>query len=221
MVKKKRISGKEVLKKLEGKIDKKLPWHMDYKVKRNLVVGFFVVLLVLLYTFKNFSFLIRVSSSVGFIVLFFVVDYLFKIHFEKRHYFFIFIIAVSGFLLSPLYFIYPSYDKILHFVSPILLSSVVFYMINKLDIEFKWKLLFLFFTIIGTLALFELGEYILDYLFDLKLQGVFLRDLQGLEKFEIILDRNDDTMIDVALGFFGAICYMAYRGFMQVIWKKR
>ncbi len=55
--------------------------------------------------------------------------------------------------------------------------------------------------------MFELGEYALDYFFDLKLQGVYLRDLQGLEKFNLIVDRIDDTMIDLFLGILGSSLY--------------
>ncbi|RZD30737.1 hypothetical protein CXT76_01780, partial [Candidatus Parvarchaeota archaeon] len=93
-----------------------------------------------------------------------------------------------------MYFLYPQYDKFQHLIQPILFSSIIFFMISKLKLELKWKLTFTFFIMVGLLSIFELGEYILDYFFNLKLQGVFLRNLQGLEKYNILMDRNDDTM---------------------------
>ena len=81
----------------------------------------------------------------------------------------------------------------------------------------KWKITFIFFIVVGSLSLFELGEYSLDYFFDFKLQGVFLRDLQGLEKFNIIMDRIDDTMIDIAIGVIGTMYYIG----MTTLWYYR
>jgi hypothetical protein len=81
-------------------------------------------------------------------------------------------------------------------------------MISKLKLELKWKLTFTFFIMVGLLSIFELGEYILDYFFNLKLQGVFLRNLQGLEKYNILMDRNDDTMADLGLGIISSLIYV-------------
>ena len=81
----------------------------------------------------------------------------------------------------------------------------------------KWRLTFIFFIVVGSLSLFELGEYGLDYFFDFKLQGVFLRDLQGLEKFNIIMDRIDDTMIDIATGVIGTMYYVG----VMILWYYR
>ena len=89
-------------------------------------------------------------------------------------------------------------------------ASIVFFMVNKLNLKFRWNVLFTAFIVIGSLALFEIGEYYLDYLFDLKLQGVFLRDIEGVEKYRILLDRNDDTMLDSSLGVIGTGIFAFY-----------
>jgi hypothetical protein len=80
-------------------------------------------------------------------------------------------------------------------------------MIDKLSIKVRWKLTFAFFVTVAILGLFEIGEYALDYFFDMKLQGVYLRDIGGLEKFNLLVDRIDDTMIDLVLGVAGSIIY--------------
>jgi len=141
---------------------------------------------------------------------FYLLDHLFNLKFRPKHYIFAIAITFAGILLSPLYFLYTQYDKILHFILPILFGSIVFHMVSKLNIEKKWKLTFVFFIIIGAIGLHEIGEYLLDSFFDLKLQGVFLRNLQGLEKYEILLDRNDDTMIDMSIGLLGAVSYIIF-----------
>jgi len=132
---------------------------------------------------------------------------MFDVKFKIRHYTFMILIIIFSLLLSPLYFSYPNYDKVQHFIQPILLASMIFHLINKLKLELKWKITFTLFTTLGILGLFELGEYALDHLFDLKLQGVYLRDFEGIEKFNLIVDRIDDTMIDLFLGMIGTLLY--------------
>lgn len=57
--------------------------------------------------------------------------------------------------------------------------------------------------IVSILAFHEIGEFILDKIWDLKLQGVYLRDMSGLEKYQLFLPLNDDTMIDMIFGIIG------------------
>lgn len=189
--------------------------RIDYRTRRNLVIAISTTLLILLYMFKNTSFLIRTLSAVSLLIFFFFIDYYFDVRFKPRHYLFIILISTFGLMLSPLYFIYSQYDKILHLVLPIMLSAIVFHMVSKLKLKLKWNLTFVFFIIMGSLALFEIGEYLLDTFFDLKLQGVFLRDIQGLQKFDVLLDKIDDTMIDLVLGFVGALTYVFFKLFTK------
>ncbi len=76
---------------------------------------------------------------------------------------------------------------------------------------------------VALLSLFEIGEYALDQLFGLKLQGVYLRDLSGVAKLNIILDKNDDTMIDLLFGTVGALIFVLARTiiFYKRKWNKR
>ena len=86
-------------------------------------------------------------------------------------------------------------------------------MVTRLRLNNKWKLIFVFFVVVGSIALFEIGEYLLDYFFDMNLQGVFTRDLSGLVRFNLILDRIDDTIIDMILGVVGIAGYVFYKKF--------
>ena len=61
------------------------------------------------------------------------------------------------------------------------------------------------------LSIFEIIEFLLDQFFDLKLQGVFLRDISGISKFDIMMDKNDDTMIDLILGTIGSAIFTGYK----------
>ncbi|MEK6858945.1 MAG: hypothetical protein AABX53_03490 [Nanoarchaeota archaeon] len=184
---------------------------LSLKVKRRVIVSSWVVLVVLLYMFKNASFLARVLSTMGLVALFYTVDHYFKADFKPRHYLFIYFMAAAGFLLSPLYYLYSLYDKILHLIVPILFSSIVFHLVSKLRLEKKWELFFTFAIVLGSLALFELGEFGLDYFFNMQMQGVYMRDASGLEKYDILMDRNDDTMVDILLGTIGSGAYWLTR----------
>lgn len=130
-------------------------------------------------------------------------------------------ILFFGVFLSPLYFLYPNYDKILHLILPILGSMLLFFAIDKIKIDFKWKLLMAFALMITILTIFELGEYILDFLFDLKLQGVYLRDAVGIEKFSLLMEKNNDTMLDFVLGILGSLVYTAGKRVSYLYKKKK
>ncbi len=111
-------------------------------------------------------------------------------------------------MLSPLYYLYPNYDKILHLILPILFASIVYHMTKRLKLKPKWRLVFVFFVVMGVIGLHEIGEYLLDKIFDWRLQGVFIRNIHGLEKYELLMDPLDDTMIDMSLGVLGAGIYI-------------
>lgn len=186
---------------------KRIDFHLDYTRKRGIIIAFAVVLLLMIYFFKSSSMVLRVLTAISSMLLFYVIDHFYNIKFRKRHYVFMFVIIIMGVMMSPLYFVYHSFDKIQHLVSPILLSSILFFMINKIQIELKWKIVFTFFVTFAILGLFEIGEFTMDSLFDLKLQGVYLRDLSGIEKFNLVLEPLKDTMIDLVLGLFGTLIY--------------
>ncbi|MCF7910053.1 hypothetical protein K9L16_00065 [Candidatus Pacearchaeota archaeon] len=181
---------------------------MKYQTKRKLITGLVVFLLLVFYLLKNFSWSVRISGTIFGLFLFYLIDYLFKLNFELRHYIYVIIILFFGILLSPFYFMSEHYDKILHFILPIFGSCLIYYIADKQRVSFKWKLLITFMFIISFLTIHEIGEYLLDLLWDLKLQGVYVRDISGIEKLNLVMQKHDDTMIDLILGIFGGLVFV-------------
>lgn len=183
------------------------PFHKDKRFWFILVTS---LIAISLYLFWDSSFLIRSVATVCFLFIFYIGDRVYNIKFTNYHYILFILLVTAGVLASPLYFIWPSYDKIQHFIMPIFMSFLTFHMVNKLKLDMKWKIWFTFFTVVAILGMFEIVEYILDYIFDFKLQGVFLRDETGLNKFTIIQEPIDDTMIDLCFGVLGSFIYLVY-----------
>lgn len=180
---------------------------IEYRVKRISVVVVSLILILMVYFLKDSTLVMRTATCITLFVFFYSVDVFFDVRFKARHYIFVLFIAVFSLLFSPLYYIYPSYDKLQHFIQPMLLCSIIFQMTSKLKIELKWKLIFAFFISTSLLGAFEIGEYLLDYFFDLKLQGVYLRDITGLEKYHLLQSPIDDTMVDLSYGFIGCLLH--------------
>jgi len=176
--------------------------------KHVICIAIGILILSILYALKNTSYFVRASGFIFSVLLFFIFDYFFKMGFKKHYYLIFIFMSAAGILLSPLYFISPNYDKMLHLVFPFLLCILIFFMTNKLNTKFSIKLFIAIMITISFLALFEIGEFTLDKLFDWKLQGVYLRDISGIEKLNIIMDRNDDTMIDLILGVIGSLLFV-------------
>lgn len=229
---KERIEKIKKIKKI--KIEKVFGKQEDksYFFKRNL---FFIVLLIIFLVFfffkRYFNFLILLDiinikyfklvnfvSLLGLLIVVFcfhLADRAFKINFKKKHYFFVYFMSITGITLSFLYFKYTNYDKIEHFFFPMMFASMVYYIISKQKISLSWKLFFTFFIVIGSLSIYELLEYFLDFLFDWKLQGVFLENPVSDSGYEIILDKIDDTMIDIFLGIVGTLIYIVSVAFIE------
>ena len=182
----------------------------DY-TKKILYILAGILILLILYTLKNTHYFVSVLGFLVSVLLFYLADTFLGLNFKNYHYFIFIFIAASGILFSSLYFIYSGYDKILHLISPILLGVLIFSLANRANVKFQTKLLITFSVVLMFLALFEIGEFALDKLFDLKLQGVFLRDVSGVAKLNIVMDRNDDTMIDLILGGVGSLVFTGYK----------
>lgn len=186
-----------------------------------IIIG--IIIFGLLYALKNVGYSQRLATFLFSVLLFYAVDLWLDLDFKKRHYFIFIIVSVSGIIFSPLYFISPNYDKLLHLISPIFLSVLIFFLLNKVKIKYSTKIFLTFAVMVAVLSVFEMGEYLLDQIFDLKLQGVYLRGLSGVAKLDIILDKNDDTMIDMLLGTVGALVFVVIRTiiFYERKWNRR
>lgn len=178
------------------------------KAKRKVIITISIVILLALYIFRTEYSLVRSIGAVGLLLLFYLADHLFDLDFERKHYFFIILIAVISFPLGWIYFLYLDFDKWMHFLMPIMISSIIFYMVSKLKIPLKWKLVFTFFIVVGILGIFEIGEYFLDTFFDFRLQGIYIYASQT--EYYLHQTKIDDTMMDMILGVAGSAVYLVY-----------
>jgi len=131
----------------------------------------------------------------------------------------VFVLNVFGEHFFEFYYIYDTsqnfytsnYDKILHFINPII---VAFFFYSLLKPRIKDKKNLLYSSILATISLSILWE-ILEFLFDnylgVLMQGVFLVDSQEghFFNFGLILNPLADTMIDMALALASMIVFWA------------
>ena len=93
---------------------------MKVRTKRLFYVALGILIVGFLYALKNTAYFFRASAFISAFFVFWFADNILKLKFRPRHYIIIIFIATTGILFSPLYWIYPSYDKLLHFFNPIL-----------------------------------------------------------------------------------------------------
>jgi hypothetical protein len=185
-------------------------------IKKGSTVFYLVMIALFMYIlfyFKDSDHFIGALAFILSVTCFYLADKLFKLKFKSYHYAILIFMATVGVLLSPIYFIFAAYDKILHFSFPFLGCFLVFYLVNKLDMDFKTKVFFTFTIMITLITFEEIVEFLLDWFFDLKLQGVYL-GARGLmmqvdeSKIRMVLDRITDTMFDLILGVCGATLFV-------------
>jgi hypothetical protein len=177
-------------------------------IRQIIYIGIGLLLFALLYALKNTSYFVRAAGFLFFIILTFAADSFFKFRFKNYHYAIVILIATFAILLSPLYYLYPLYDKVLHIIVPVLLGLIIFFLVNKLDTKLSIKLVITFAILVAMISIHEMGEYLLDQIFDWRLQGVYLRDYTGIAKLKIVLGKNTDTMVDMILSTLGALIFV-------------
>lgn len=181
------------------------------KTRKEILVWIGIFVLVILYALRNANGYIRASGFIIGFFLFPLIDYAFDLKFKNYHYIILVIILFNGILMSPLYFVYPNYDKILHFANPLLLSFLIYFLVDKLKVKFRVKILLTIVIVVAILGFFEMGEYLLDEAFDIKLQGVYLKDKEIVNKLNLVLSKNTDTMVDMMLGTLAVFLYSFIR----------
>jgi hypothetical protein len=162
------------------------------------IIGLVLFFLIRLVTFSSFLFFLLILA------IFYIWDKFWKGEFKKTHYSIAMLIAIFGFLLQNLNYYWQYYDKIFHFITPILISSLLYHTIKKIKIKKFYLLALVFFVTIGFLVIHEIAEFLLDLFFNLKLQGVFILTEAGYREF---LSPITDTMIDSILGVVGSLVY--------------
>jgi len=190
---------------------------MLFKNKRRVVIALTSILILLLYATRSLSILIPFTVTILALLLFHYIDKSFKFNFPEVFYVYIFAIVVLGTIIGPgappfgLYYREIFFDKVLHILSPFLMSAIVFFMLNNLKITLKWKLLITVGLVFGILGLFEIGEYLSDVWFGTLYQGVYIKNFIIKSEFEIITDPLTDTMRDLIFGLIGSSIYVGYK----------
>lgn len=163
------------------------------------------------FRFDSVSATFRLVYAIFIFTIFFLIDSWFNFNFEARHYASVMIILALSFVLEPLYWNWFYYDKVLHFFEPMFVCSILFYTLRKQKINLNLKLIFVFFIMAGMIGILEVNEYTFDYLFDLKLQGVYL-GFKDLGLLSNVMNSLQDTHIDMVCGYLGSAIYLAVLG---------
>lgn len=204
--------------------------EVNYKARRNWMVFLSVVFIGLFFLVSNNSSGISlelkgnfpVAWSLGilfFMIGFYAIDHLFNIKFEFYHYLIFIAITLLSLMLSPVYFLWAHYDKLLHLLQPFLLSFIIFHLVSHIKVDKRLQILFTFFITISIAGVFaEIAEYLLDILLDARLQGVYTFNFET-QLLELRQSRIDDTMVDMMLGLVGSTVYAI--GFLFLTMKQK
>ena len=184
----------------------------------NRYLGILISISLISLQYINIINLVSIISLALIVFCFKLADTSFDIHFNRRHYFFIIFMSVFAAFFSFLYFRVLYVDKFQHLFFPMMIGSVIYHMVKKLRLPVKYSLTFTFFIVIGISGIFEVIEYFLDFIFDWKLQGVYFLNNESQGGYQLILNKIDDTMIDIGLAIIGMGFYI---GSIFLIEKKR
>jgi len=176
------------------------------KYKKITACSIMSLLLIFYFFISKHDGIIRVAQIIIFMWAFYLFDIKSRFNFKIGHYIIWFLICVFGILFSPLYYIISYYDKILHFVLPIIGSVIIFHVVSKLKISFAWKLTFTLCIMLSCSLVLELVEYSMDKFLGMDLQGVFIYDSYA-ESYTTMQNSLTDTMADIFNAVLGGIVY--------------
>ena len=117
--------------------------------------------------------------------------------------------AIFGELYLELYYNWEYYDKILHFLNPILILFISYDFLKRFfPKDKKERIKYAIYVTIGLVLLWEVAEIVFDYFFDSALVGVFVK---GAMEDPLLSDRIEilspwlDTLYDIILDFVGIV----------------
>ncbi len=110
-------------------------------------------------------------------------------------------------LLGELYFYegfaFLYYDKILHILTPILITLIVYDYVKKSNIRYPQVVVF--FMVLGGICSYEIFEYFLDLILGYDMLGV--TSPEGI----ILMDAVNDTFIDLILGGISSFVTLMFK----------
>ncbi len=163
---------------------------------------------IILFTILVYDLFFRPLFSIVLVfVLLFLIFIYFKIKIPLYVQFLFNLMTLSGILGSDVFYLYYTsiyYDKILHFINPIILCITFFYLVrNKLDNKML-LILFCIFAAVFFASLWEVYEYGVDVLINGTAQGVYL----GIEEKIQIVGKHQDTMEDLIITFVSVLLFV-------------
>ncbi|MFC1686216.1 hypothetical protein ACFLZZ_04330 [Nanoarchaeota archaeon] len=174
----------------------------DYRTKFLFVIISSLLILLALILWGETDYLVRYFTTVVTLLLFLFVDWKWDINYRRRHYAYVLIMAIGGIIMTPLYFVYAWYDKALHLIFPFFLFFLVHYLVSKYTKSFRERIIISVIATFALTVLFEVGEYVVDLLFGWKLRGVFIRNFQSTQEYDVFLGRTIDTILDLIYNIF-------------------
>ena len=120
------------------------------------------------------------------------------------------------------YFFYnsiPFFDKIVHFISPLIICNLIYHLFKKKIKNKKMLILFCIVSFITISVIWEIAEYGFDGLVSSNMQGVYFTkgEFFGVyeRQYEPVQSEIDDTMTDLIFGFLGACIFGIYSVFKK------
>lgn len=168
--------------------------------------------LVFLFAILEIAGIILKQNDAGYFTLLIIILIWIIRHFNKKQkwgftetHFSLSIIALFAHIFGEnifwFYYTYPHYDKVLHFLNPLIFT----YIVSDSNLLKNRKFLAIF-IVLGVVGLMEISEYVVDIFSDAYMQGVLLKN-QG----SIYMTPLDDTMVDMIFGTFSSILgYVVY-----------
>jgi hypothetical protein len=102
------------------------------------------------------------------------------------------------------------YDKLIHFFSGVLLAAIVY---KDYSVNLKPRKEYVFFSILGMFALWEIYEFILFVFLNYPAVGVF-------ENGVMIMSPYEDTIYDLISGTLGVLLYISLKNRIKNIIKR-
>ena len=137
------------------------------------------------------------------IIGFYFFDGMTHAHFEKEHYVYVIIIALSilffYYIQSQILYI----DKLLHFAGGVMLCAVMFHYVKKSNFSRREIYFYVFIISLVVIVGYEAYEYFSDLFFNTHMQGVYFEEV-------LLIDAFTDTVQDVILGTSGAFLYLGF-----------
>ena len=182
-------------------------------IRKLLTLCSIILLIALFYfgfLFPNFYVISGIIMMIAVLWIFYWVDGFFNLNYRFRHYIVMIVLFTFGMLLNPLFYIFPWYDKFLHFFTALFWCTLIFVPIKKVHIGFFLKILFTISIFLSFMMIHEGGEYIMDKTLDLHFQGVYVSSFSAnfdRQSMREVQNPWDDTMQDEILGILGATTF--------------